>query len=63
MCNWVTMLYSTKLTEHSKPAIMKKIKIIIYILKKHKVNVKKRIEVKSVIKIFPLNRILEHIVS
>ena len=24
MCNWVTMLYSRKLTEHCKPAIMKK---------------------------------------
>ena len=22
MCNWVTMLYSRKLKEHSKPAIM-----------------------------------------
>ena len=29
MCNWVTLLYSRKLTEHSKPAIMEKIKIII----------------------------------
>ena len=35
MCNWVTVLYSRKLTEHCKPAIMeKKIKIIIYIKKK-----------------------------
>ena len=24
MCNWVTMLYNTKLREHCKPAIMKK---------------------------------------
>ena len=24
MCNWVIMLYSRKLTEHSKPAIMEK---------------------------------------
>ena len=24
MCNWVTMLYSRKLTEHCKPAIIKK---------------------------------------
>ena len=24
MCNWVTMLYSGKLTEHCKPAIMEK---------------------------------------
>ena len=23
MCNWVTMLYGRKLTEHCKPAIMK----------------------------------------
>ena len=28
MCNWVTMLYIRKLTEHSKPAMMEKIKII-----------------------------------
>ena len=28
MWNWVTMLSSRKLTEHSKPAITKKIKII-----------------------------------
>ena len=26
MCNWVTILYSRKLTEHCKPAIMKKSK-------------------------------------
>ena len=34
MCNWVTMLYSRKLTEHCKPATMEKNKnhkkIIIY---------------------------------
>ena len=24
MCNWVTMLFSRKLTEHCKPAIMEK---------------------------------------
>ena len=30
MCNWVTMLYSRKLTEHHKSTVMKKIKIIIY---------------------------------
>jgi len=24
MCNWITMLYSRKLTEHCKPAIMEK---------------------------------------
>ena len=33
MCNWVTMLYSRKLTEYCKPAIMEKIKITIYIKK------------------------------
>ena len=27
MCNWVTMLYSRKLTKHCKPATMEKIKI------------------------------------
>ena len=29
MCDWVTLLYSRKLTEHCKLAIMEKIKIII----------------------------------
>ena len=29
MCDWVTLLYSRKLTEHCKPAKMEKIKIII----------------------------------
>ena len=28
MCDWVTLLYSRKLTKHCKPAIMEKIKII-----------------------------------
>ena len=28
MCDWVTLPYSRKLTEHCKPAIMEKIKII-----------------------------------
>ena len=28
MCDWVTLLYSRKWTEHCKPAIMKRIKII-----------------------------------
>ena len=28
MCDWVTLLYSSKWTEHCKPAIMEKIKII-----------------------------------
>ena len=31
MCNWVTLLYSRKLIEHCKPAILEKIKIIIRI--------------------------------
>ena len=35
MCNWVTLLYSRKLTEHCKPAIMEKIKIIIKKKKKN----------------------------
>ena len=34
MCDWVTLLYSRKLTEHCKPAIMEKIKIIMKIKKK-----------------------------
>ena len=29
MYNWITMLYSRKLTEHCKPAIIKKIKNIL----------------------------------
>ena len=33
MGDWVTMLYSRKLTDHCKPAIMKNIKIIIYFKK------------------------------
>ena len=28
MCDWVTLLYSRKLTDHCKPVIMEKIKII-----------------------------------
>ena len=32
-CNWVTMLYSGKLTEHYEPAIMKKNKKTLYIKK------------------------------
>ena len=35
MCNWVTLLYSRKLTEQRKPAIMEKIKIIINKKKKY----------------------------
>ena len=34
MCDWVTLLYSGELTEHCKPAIMEKIKIIIKFLKR-----------------------------
>ena len=29
MCEWVTLLYSRKWTDHGKPAIKEKIKIII----------------------------------
>jgi len=29
MCDWVTLLYSRKLTEHCKPAIIEKVKIIL----------------------------------
>ena len=39
MCNWVTLLYSRKPTEHCKPAIMEKIKII---TKFKKILIKKR---------------------
>ena len=35
MCDWVIMLYNRKLTEHCKPAIIKKIKRIIKNLKKY----------------------------
>jgi len=28
VCDWVTLLYSRKLAEHCKPAIIEKIKII-----------------------------------
>ena len=28
MCDWVALLYSRKLTEHCKPTIMEKIKIV-----------------------------------
>ena len=28
MCDWVTLLYCRKLTEHCKPTIMEKVKII-----------------------------------
>ena len=33
MCDWVALLYSRKLTEHCKQAIMEKIKINIYVKK------------------------------
>ena len=29
VCNWVTLLYSRKVTEHFKPTVMEKIKIIL----------------------------------
>ena len=35
MCNWVTILYSRKMTEHCKPAIMEKDK-------NHYINLKKK---------------------
>ena len=41
MCNWVTMLYSGKLTQHCKSAIMEKIKIIIKKKKKLEENIVK----------------------
>ena len=40
MCDWVTLLYSRKLSEHGKPAIMEKIKTIK--MKKTKEKKKKR---------------------
>ena len=33
LCDWVTLPYSRKLTEHGKPIIMEKIKIILKIIK------------------------------
>jgi len=35
VCDWVTLLYSRELTEHSKPVIMEKIKITLKKLKKY----------------------------
>ena len=35
LLSWVTLLYSRKLTEHCKPAVMEKIKIIINEKKKY----------------------------
>ena len=29
-CDWISLLYSRKLTEHYKPAMMEKIKVIIH---------------------------------
>ena len=40
MCDWVTLLYSRKLTEHCKPAIMEKIKIIIKKIKRADIKLK-----------------------
>ena len=45
MCDWVTLLYSKNLTEHCKPTIMEKIKII---LKKLKLKKKKNTELHMV---------------
>ena len=36
MCDWVTLLYSKKLTEHCKPPIMEKIEVIFKKPKKKK---------------------------
>ena len=38
MYNWVTKLYSRKLTKHCKPAIMEKIKITINVFKNKQKN-------------------------
>ena len=32
MCDWVTLPYSRKLTEHCKPAMMEKIKIFFFLV-------------------------------
>ena len=40
MCDWVTLLYSRKVTENCKPAIMEKIKIIKLREKKRKIIIK-----------------------
>ena len=58
MCDWVTLLYSRKLAEHCKQAIMEKIKIILKIKKikarkgrekiKNKIYQKKRTQLVSI---------------
>ena len=40
MCDWVTLLYSRKLTEHCKPDIAEKIKIVIISKKKNSLQTK-----------------------
>ena len=49
MCDQVTLLYSRKFTEHCKPAIMEKIKIIIKFkkTKKNKISKKSKERTKS----------------
>ena len=42
MCDQVTLLYSRKFTEHCKPAIMEKIKIIIKFKKTKKIKFPKK---------------------
>ena len=44
MCDWVTLLYSRKLTEHYKPGIMEKIRAIIKFKKKKR----KKIDEKNI---------------
>ena len=44
MCNWVNLLYSRKLKEHCKPAIIEKIKIIINEKNKKLKNLNKKVE-------------------
>ena len=57
MCDWVTLLYSRKLTDHCKPTIMETIKIIKKRLNHKEIeNMKMTItsmETESVIKSFP----------
>ena len=54
MCDWVTLLYSRKLTEYCKPAILEKIKII---------NKRKLCETKRVVKILGIIHYCEIILT
>ena len=56
MCDWVTWLYSRKLTEHSKPTIMAKIKII-----KKKTTTERKIHSKSGVCLADLWRLPSHV--